>query len=56
MQFDYIWMVHGLDQMDLVLQYFLEGREVYAFYLVSFNDFNGIESVVLQRFSQLHSI
>jgi len=50
-------MVHGLDEADLVFEYFLECLQVYALYLVPLNDLNRIEARrILEALGQLNSI
>jgi hypothetical protein len=49
-----VWMVHRLDQMNLVLEYFLEGLEIDPFYLMPLDDFDSIKPIVLQRLCQLN--
>lgn len=48
-------MVHGLNKVHLVLQYLLERREVDSLNLVTFDDLNCIEPIVLETFGKLHS-
>jgi hypothetical protein len=47
-------MVHRLDQMNLVLEYFLEGLEIDPFYLMPLDDFDSVKPIVLQRLCQLN--
>ena len=55
-EFDDVWVVHGLDQTDLVLEYFLECLQVNTFYFVPLYDLNRIEPRrILKALGQLDS-
>lgn len=53
-EFDDVGVVHGLNQVDLVLEDLLEGGEVDALDFVALYDLNRVEPIVLQALCQLH--